>query len=377
MVAVMSIRHLSLTLTLLSLTACGGGLKLTPIRSTQAKPSNVAVYFKVETSGGEPIGGLASDSFKIYEDKELVSQFESKQTILNPEVAASHYTLLLVDMSGSISGSNSVDALVDAVGTFADKVEGQQKVAVFAFDGAAELHPIVAFGSAGGAKAGAKVLTTSKFGDTSTNLNGAIVKGFAELDKALASAEHPMRFGTLVVFSDGTDRARRVSKEDVQKAISETKYDVFAIGLGAEMQESQLKEIGKDGTARADDKAAVVTAFDTIATRIAARTKSYYLLSYCSPARAGKHEVSITAVTKDDKGNESSGSLTSDFDATGFTPNCDPNQKPSFDLSKGDALAPKKDDTKKDDTKATIKVDAKATTTPTPAPTPQGETFTP
>ena len=376
MVRRMSTLRTALTAALLSLAACGGGLRLTAIRSTQAKPSNVAVYFKVETSGGEPIGGLAADSFKIYEDKELVSQFESKQTILNPEVAASHYTLLLVDMSGSISGSNSVDALVDAVGTFADKVEGQQKVGVFAFDGGAELHPIVAFGSAGGAKAGAKALTGYKPADPSTNLNGAIVKGLAELDKALANAEHPMRFGTLVVFSDGTDRARRVSKEDVMKAIGDTKYDVFAIGLGAEMQEAQLKEIGKDGTARADDKAAVVTAFDTIATRIAARTKSYYLLGYCSPARAGKHEVSITATTKDDKGNESSGSLTSDFDATGFTPNCDPNQKPSFDLSKGDALAPKKDDPKKDDTKATVKVDAKAST-PAPTPTPQGETFTP
>ncbi len=361
--------------------ACGGGLTLTPIRSTQNKPSNVAVYFKVEKGDGTPIGGLSADTFRIYEDRELVSQFESKQTILNPEVAASHYTLLLVDMSGSVSGSGSVDSLVEAAGTFAEKVEKQQKVAVYAFDGGEELHPIVSFTSAGGAKAGVKQLASYKPADPSTNLNGAIVKGLAELDKALATAEHPMHFGTLVVFSDGTDRARRVSKDDMLKAVNDSKYDVFAIGLGAEMQESQLKEIGKDGTARADDKAAVVQAFDTIATRIESRTKSYYLLSYCSPARAGKHEVRIEAISKDDKSGEtSSGSLTSDFDATGFSPGCDPNQKPSFDLSKGDALAPKKDDAKKDDKdKGTVKVEAKpaVTATPTPAPSSTSETFTP
>jgi von Willebrand factor type A domain len=361
------------------LVACGGGLTLTPIRSTQSKPSNVAVYFKVEKGDGTPIGGLSADTFKIYEDRELVSQFESKQTILNPEVAASHYTLLLVDMSGSVSGSGSVDALVDAAGVFAEKVENQQRVAIYAFDGSSDLYPIVSFTNAGGAKAGVKQLASFKPKDPSTNLNGAVVKGLAELDKALASAEHPMHFGTLVVFTDGTDRARRVSKDDMNKALSDTKYDVFAIGLGAEMQDAQLKEIGKDGTAHADDKASVVNAFDAIATRIESRTKSYYLLSYCSPSRAGKHEVRIEATSKDEKtGEVSTGSLTSDFDATGFTPNCDPNQKPTFDLTKGDALAPKKDDAKKDD-KATIHVETKTTppTTPTPAPTGTGESFTP
>ena len=91
---------------------CSSGLKLTAVKSTQNRPSNVAVYFKVQASSGDPIGGLTAEQFRIYEDDALVSQYESKQTILNPEVAASHYTLLLVDMSGSVSGSGSVDRYV-------------------------------------------------------------------------------------------------------------------------------------------------------------------------------------------------------------------------------------------------------------------------
>jgi hypothetical protein len=337
-------------------TACGGGLQLTPIRATNNKPSNVIVYFKVQ-NGKNPVGGLTADSFKIYEDGDLVSKYESKQTILNPEVAASHYTLLLVDMSGSITDSGAVDTLVDAAGGFADRIEQekQQKVAVYAFAGEEHLHPIVPFTTAGGAKAGVKALSGYKPSDPSTNLNGAIIEGLGVLDKALKSAPNPLRFGTLVVFTDGSDRARRVQWADVSKALDATPYEVFAIGLGAEMDDAHLGAIGKDGFAKADDKTKVAKAFDDIAARIEAQTKAYYLLSYCSPARAGKHELTVEARVKLPSGDTASGSLTDQFDAAGFTVGCDPNQRPNFDITKGDALAPQPQPKKVE-----VKVKAKA-----------------
>ena len=325
----------------LALTGCGGGLRLTSIRATSNKPSNVVVYFKVQ-NGKEPVGGLTADAFKIYEDGDLVSQYESKQTILNPEVAASHYTLLLVDMSGSITDSGAVDSLVDAASSFADRIEQekQQRVALYAFGGEEHLHPIVPFTTAGGAKAGVKALAGYKPADPSTNLNGAIVEGLQELDKALKQAPNPLRFGTLVVFTDGSDRARRVKWDDVKKALDETPYDVFAIGLGAEINDEQLAAIGKTGYAKAADKTVVSKAFDDIAARVEAQTKAYYLLSYCSPARAGKHELTIAALAKLPDGDTATGKLQDQFDATGFGTGCDPNQRPNFDITKGDALAP-------------------------------------
>ena len=342
----------------LALAGCGGGLHLTPIRATSNRPSNVVVYFKVQ-NGHDPVGGLTAESFKIYEDGDLVSQYESKQTILNPEVAASHYTLLLVDMSGSITDSGAVDTLVDAASGFAERIEGekQQKVALYAFSGDEHLHAIVPFTTAGGAKAAVKSLAGYKPADPSTNLNGAIVGGLNELDKALQAAPNPLRFGTLVVFTDGTDRARRVKWDDVKNALDKTPYEVFAIGLGAEMQDAQLNAIGKDGTAKAADKTAVVKAFDDIATRIEAQTKAYYLLSYCSPARAGKHELTIEAHAKLASGDDASGHLSDKFDATGFAVGCDPNQRPNFDITKGDALAPQP---KKVEVKASVTVNANA-----------------
>jgi hypothetical protein len=126
----------------------------------------------------------------------------------------------------------------------------------------------------------------------------------------------------------------------VQKALNDTPYDVFAIGLGAELQDAELNRIGKDGTAKAADKAQVVKAFDDIATRVEGMTKAYYLLSYCSPARAGKHELTVEAAAKLPNGDGASGHLKDQFDATGFGTGCDPNQRPNFDITKGDALAP-------------------------------------
>ncbi len=341
---------LALCSLLASAVGCAG-LQLTSIKMTQQKPSNVAVYFKVRAQGGDPVPGLTADKFRIYEDGQLVSQYESKQTILNPEVAAVHYTLLLVDMSGSVTESGTTPDLIAAVTAFTDRVEKQQKVAIYAFDGSADLYPIVPFtDQPGSARAGAQQLASFKPKDPSTNLNGAVVKALDELDNSLGKARQPLKFGTLVVFTDGTDHANRVSESDMRQHIREKPFDVFAIGLGAEIRPPQLEAVGKSGTALAADKNAIVKAFDDVGAKVDARTKSYYLLSYCSPARAGKHEVRIEAALKDPEGqNEKTGSLKSDFDATGFAPGCDPNTPPTFDVTKGDELAPPLDDGKRSD----------------------------
>ncbi len=285
-------------------------------------------------------------------------------------------------MSGSITDSGAVDTLVDAAGSFAERIEGQkqQKVAVYAFSGDEHLHNVVPFTTAGGAKGAVKSLAGYKPQDPSTNLNGAIVEGLKELDKALQTAPNPLRFGTLVVFTDGSDRARRVKWEDVQKALDTTPYDVFAIGLGAELQDAELNRIGKDGTAKAADKAQVVKAFDDIATRIESQTKAFYLLSYCSPARAGKHELTIQASAKLPSGDSASGHLKDQFDATGFATGCDPNQRPNFDITKGDSLAPQKKVEVKAATptaNANVNVNAGAGASTSGSGTKSGEQFNP
>ncbi|MEZ4451592.1 MAG: VWA domain-containing protein [Nannocystaceae bacterium] len=315
------------------------------IDSSYEKPNNVWVFFTVE-KGDEPVAGLEAKDFEIYEDGALVSEFESKQTIQNPEVAAVMYTLLLLDVSGSITEAGEADKLVDAAKQFTEQVGKTQKVAVYAFDGEEKLHPVVPFTETQGrAEGGLETLRTYKPKDPSTNLHGAVILGIRELKLALDKDQKPLKFGTLVVFSDGSDRAARYSREEMNNELNKEdygNYEMFAIGVGAEIAKAKLDDIGRDGTELASDDASVKTAFETIAKRIEAHTKRFYLLSYCTPARKGEHEVEIVA--KSEKDPKGKGSLTDNFDAAGFgpPPECDPNRLPKFSLDPGKNAKAKK-----------------------------------
>jgi hypothetical protein len=308
---------------------CGGGLKPTLIDAAYRKPSNVAVYFAVDDADGEPVADLLASDFNIYEDGKLVSRDESRQSIVNPEVAAVHYTLLLVDMSASVTESDQVDKIVAASSDFAARVEPYQKVAVYAFDGSPNLYEVTPFTeSEARASLGLGKLSEFMTRDPSTNLHGAIVQALDKLKHALARAKVPLRFGTLVVFTDGTDRAARVTYQEMLDAIEASEYSMFAIGVGNEIDDTTLSRIGTSGYIRVDNSTELQNGFSEIGDRIVRHTRRYYLLSYCSPARAGQHKATIEAKTKGKQGE-----LAYDFDATGFGPGCDATKPPPFDTS--------------------------------------------
>ena len=323
----------------LSSVSCGS-LQVTRLNSDDKKPNNVWVFFTVEEKDGEPVAGLQAEDFAIYEDDQLVSTFESKQTIQNPDVAAVMYTLLLLDMSGSITESGSADLVVDAAQGFVDRVGQSQKVAVYAFDGGEDIRSVVRFTEAkASVEGGLEGLRTYKARDPSTNLHGAIVDGLEVLREDLDKDKRTLKFGTLVVFSDGTDRAARVSREEMLEALDQEEYanfEIFAIGVGAEIEEESLSQIGRDGTELVEDDASVQMAFEKVAQRIEAHTKRFYLLSYCTPAREGEHTVRIEAqADRNARGRpRKKGDLSWTFDASGFgpPPDCDPNRQPTFKL---------------------------------------------
>jgi len=320
-----------------SVCALGGagcaGLKLQLVDASVRRPSNVAVYFTVDTRGGEPVADLTPQDFRIYEDGQPVSILESKQTILQEEVAAIHYTLLLVDMSGSVVDSGDMPTLIQAASSFADRVGPYQKVAVYTFDGSPPLTPLVGFG--GNARAGVSALATRRPRDPSTNLNGGVIEGVRVLTQQMEHAPVPLRFGTLVVFTDGTDRAHRASPEDVARALDGAGFETYVIGVGQEVDRGQLSKIGRSGTFASQNRGDVQKGFDEIAARIEASSRRYYLLSYCSPSRAGQHDVDVEAVA-----HGSAGRLRYRFDANGFGPTCDPNQRPAFDVRHPRAVPP-------------------------------------
>src|SRR5437763_10238642 len=255
------------------------GLKLQMVDHSVHRPSNVAVYFTVETRNGQPVANLTPQDFRIYEDKQPVSILESKQTILNPEVAAIHYTLLLIDLSGSVVDSGEMPGLIQAASTFGDRVGPYQKVAVFTFDGSPHLTPVVPFG--GNVRSGVAALGSRRPRDPSTNLNGAVIEGVRALTHQMEHAPVPLRFGTLVVFTDGTDRAHRASPDDVDRALDSAGFETYVIGVGQEVDRGQLSRIGRSGTFASRNRNDIQRGFDEVGARIEASSKHFYLLSYC------------------------------------------------------------------------------------------------
>jgi hypothetical protein len=318
---------------LMSVSAGCAGLKIQLVDASVRKPSNVAVYFTVDTKGGEPVANLTPQDFRIYEDAQPVSILESKQTILQPEVAAIHYTLLLIDMSGSVVDSGDMPALIQAASSFADRVGPYQKVAVYTFDGSPHLTPIVGWG--GNVRAGINTLAARRPRDPSTNLNGGVIEGVRALGQQMDRAPVPLRFGTLVVFTDGTDRAHRASPEDVSRALDGAGFETYVIGVGQEVDKGQLSKIGRSGTFASQSHTDIQKGFDEVGARIEASSKRYYLLSYCSPSRAGEHDVEIEALARG-----TTGRLRYRFNATGFGPTCDPNQRPAFDVRHPRSMPP-------------------------------------
>jgi hypothetical protein len=282
------------------------------------------MYFTVSTADGEPLPGLTAERFNIYEDGRLISTYESQQTILNPEVAAERYTLLLLDMSGSVVESGQVPLIQQAASAFVANVGDQEKVAVYAFDGRAEIQEISGFDDSIGRSAGGlNRLGGWRTEDPSTNLYGAVVEASRVLTEAQEASEAPLRFGTLVVFTDGTDRAHRATRGQALRAVSSADIGMFTIGLGGEVDRDELQELGVDGYVHAEAGDTVVQAFEQIAGHIQLMASAYYLLSYCSPSRAGTHRLEIEAVHGDQRGRASFR-----FDATDFDSGCDPNTPP-------------------------------------------------
>jgi hypothetical protein len=297
-----------------------------PVATSFQKPSNVAAYVAV-SDGSEPVTELLPESFKIYENEQLLGSEDTHQTLLAKDLAAYHHTVLLVDMSGE---QGPDEQLARAVGGFVEKVRRTQPVSVFVFDGSPNLRFVADFAkSAEGAPADVRSLSKMGSSDASRNLNGAVQSGLKELDARLAQQRRTVKVGTLVVFTRGPDLAGRVTEADLEKAVDQTPDNLIAISI-AEQAGRALDEIGKSGTVKAQNADSVGIALEEAATKTVAVYDKYYLIAYCSPARSGIRRLKVEVRYRDREGKEKHGSFSQDFDASGFGPGCNPEAVPRF-----------------------------------------------
>ena len=312
---------------------------------------------------------LTEQNFTLYENEQLISPDESHLVLLDRDVAALHKTLILVDLS-SAKDDGTRKKMARGVAGFVSHVRKGQAVTVYVFDGGADPKLI---GDYPKGEAGPEDLTEIagyKSVDPSRNLHGAVLAGLKELSARLMAEQKAVRIGTLVVLAAGPDLAGRATPEQMQQAVDTSGHQVIAIGVGAE-NAYDLSGLGKNGVMWAQALGGVGPTLDDAASRVEALKSRFYLLSYCSPARAGKRMLRVEVVYNNTEGSERKGEFQLEFDATGFGPGCDPNSPPHFgaagsaEPAEGDKAGAKKTDDKKGDGK---KGDGKKTDDIAPPP---------
>lgn len=305
-----------------------GGLVLTLENEFTSPPAEISIFFKVELDDGTPVATLTKFDFELFEDGDRVDPNESDRTIdPNPGTFLSP-AILLLDLSGSILGSGTLPTLQTAAKTFVQEVlqpdpdrQGEVDLAIFWFDGEADLHTLTPPSDDIQMHTDAiDAITEDISNDNTTDLNGAVIQGAqAVADRVNAVPSPVVAVGSLVVFTDGRDLAKRHDKQEVLEVIDALPQGVavYTVGLGQDIDRETLEEFGKDGSVFAEDVGDLVETFREISDRLNADVKSHYLLRYCAQARAGQHALTVRATFE-----IFTGDLETTFSAAGFSGGC-------------------------------------------------------
>ncbi len=344
-----SVRVFFVLLFLMGLVACGGGgddgpqdrirvIQQNPGTELTELPAKVSVSFKTETIEGKPVPNLTLDEFEFFEDGSRISVTESQSRIIPEESEFVYSTLLLLDFSDSVA-LNFLEDLKQGAASFIEQVLPpgteqtlSKELAVATFDGREDIL-VVTQGLDSEFMRNRELLMQVVLGlsiendlerDGSTNFYGAVQKGIAMLGARLEANQKldPTKLvaGSLVIFTDGTDQAARVTEATAVRAVQESKDNltVFTIGLGGEINPDLLRTIGRDGFQQAGDLGELVNTFAQTAQLVVDETNSFYKLEYCSPKRSGQsHELIIVANREGERGE-----LVVQFSAESFTSGC-------------------------------------------------------
>lgn len=339
-------RILLLCLLLLSsgLTGCGGsllgvfGASIETNQTVAKPPSDVKVYVTVEDSG-DPVGYLSASNFQIYENDVLLDSHEIGLRLLSRNSVAAGYTVVLLDLSGAPK-ETELKRISRGAAHFVEKISTTQPVTVVAFDGSDRAREIARF---------SRVETSTKrplpdlrpflSQDQSRDLHSALLSAIKGLGTALASQEGEAKYGTIVTLVRGPDLAGRKTEKEVRSAISDSEYEFYSISPeGAKF--ALLGTLGKDGSVTYPSIDTLPMRFQDLGMRVRAAWQSHYLLSYCSPARAGVRKLKVKVTYDSEAGERRSASSKSEFDATGFQAGCTISDDPASAVAPASAQTP-------------------------------------
>ena len=281
-------------------------------------PGLVQMLFSVECDD-EPVTSIVSSDLVLTEGGEEVSRTEAAWIVEGVSAALETYTLLLMDVSDSIINEGTLEVAQEVAASFAEGLVDQgQRVSVAVFDGDPAIRTVLDFSTDPGAlRSAIEGIGADDQLDPSTNLNGAVLQGLDILDGVVVPSVEAqlVSVASLVVFTDGTDRAGRETHQAAVSAVNSSPHDVFLVGLVGEQPEAieELTDLAPSGFFRAGDADALTQSFAELSASLIAEVNKYYRLSYCSPLRAPRTTLKLEVVMEDGKDTISVTYPTKDF----------------------------------------------------------------
>jgi len=321
---------------LVSVTGCGlttGRMTVEPVALSAQKPGNVALYVAVSDRGAGVLG-LDAHAFKIYEDGVPLDNDQIKLTLLPANSAVAHHAALLVDMSKTLSPDEK-KALSASLRSFIVGLRQRQAVSLYAFDGSEKAHLVAEYARDARPEPDEKDTSMERLlafsrKDSSSSLFSALMDGARKLDVALKAEGRQIESGTVIVIARNPDLAGRVEDGKVRDFIANSPHQFLLLTVGTWANSTNLEFIGKNGNSRAASVNTLTSPLASLKNKVDDAYFRNYLVSYCSPARAGTRELRLEVSTRDENGKKDLGSYQTHFDANGFGPGCDPLAAPHF-----------------------------------------------
>lgn len=314
-----------------------GGVKVEPVAVSAQKPGNVALYVAVSKHGNGVLG-LQKEDFKVYENGVPLDNEQIKLTLLSTNAQTSRHAAVLVDMSKSLKREER-KSLADALRPFIVRLRQREPVSLYAFDGAEKVHLVQEYSQDARPEPDEKDTSMERLlsfsrKDSSTSLYSAVIDGAEKLSASLATEGRPIESGTLIVVALNPDSAGRIEESKLRDFVDESPHHIFLMTVGTTASSGDLNFIGKTGGTRAGSAMTMSAPLNDIANAVDDELFRNYLVSYCSPSRAGQRDVKLEVTSRDAQGKQSVGSYSTVVDAEGFGPGCDPAATPRFVVTK-------------------------------------------
>jgi hypothetical protein len=302
---------------------CGSGVRVEPVSVKATPPGRVLALVSITDHGAAP-EDLSRDNFEVREGDVALDPTQIELRVQSLGQLQGHEAVVLVDGSRAFADAERAP-LGAALSRLVDRLRFHQAVSLLAFDGSPELRFIARYArnpmaAPLGKDPGIERLLANRPRDTSSSLYSAIVKGRQALDARLTKNTDVATIGSLIIVARGPDLAGRADESAARAALEGQRS--FLLKVGTWSTDTSLDWVGGDGTRAAASLGTLGTPVDELARQVDDVFLRRYLVSYCSPARAGKRTVEWIVKLRDESGHTRRAEAASEVDATGFNASC-------------------------------------------------------